>query len=495
MNDALLLTLVTCDLGVDDRARVACVSRAWRTAERDTVVLHTLKTGANCSTLTDDALAALCARAGPVLRELDLSNLVPDERGQNKVTPGGLVAALRAGGCVAVRHVRLPLWVHEYGYAWHWAFTAEQATDLGEACPALERVEGGAVQGGFMEALLAVNAVPFDAVVCVVDYSTDGERVIDFASDNDSDIDSENDSEEVIALAARGLSEHLRRPECLLQSVSVVGARVDDACVGVIADALCVNTSVRHLNFKGAKTGSQVGEEGSAHLARMLRINNSITSLDLTLLNEAPLDDVFDSIAYSNKVNNVRLARLVLDDVELSTEAMSALKEMLRDKDCGLEFLSMKDWSYSFDMSEDFGASLGANTSLVRLNLSGNHIFFEETEHIGAFLFANTTLRALDLSDNFLGRDCVTEEDFRYLARGLRHNTGLTALSLRNNSINYNGVRRIAKALASNTTLRALDFRGNDTSHHASQAFAQCIRRRRAPLRVVLTEDDLIDEE
>ena len=486
MDQVLLLTLRTCNVGVDDRARVAAVCRAWRNAERDTVVLHTLKTGANCSTLTDDALAALCAQAGPVLRELDLSNLVPDKRGQNKVTPGGLVAALRAGGCVSVRHVRLPAWVLEYGYALHWAFTVKQATELGRVCPVLERVEGGAVVGSFLQAVHAVNALPFDAVMGRTEYSMDG----------DSDSDSERQdmlSEEDTALAAQGLADNLRRPDCLLRSVSMVGLVVDDECVEVIADALCVNTSVWHLKIEGTKTGSEVGDEGSAHLARMLRINASITSLDLSLLKEAPLDDVFDSICHSNSVNTVRLARLVLDHVELSRDAKVALGEMLRDQHCGLEFLSMKDCS--LDMSEDFGASLGANTSLVRLNLSGNHIFFEETEHIGAFLFANTTLRALDLSDNFLGRDCETEEDFRYLARGLRHNTGLTALSLRNNSINYNGVRRIAKALASNTTLRALDFRGNDTSHHASQAFAQCIRRRRAPLRVVLTEDDLFDEE
>ena len=91
MTDALLLTLLTCDVGLDDRARLACVSREWRTATGCPEVLHTIKAGPNCNTLTDDALAVLCAKAGPVLRELDLSSLVTGELGESKVTPAGVV--------------------------------------------------------------------------------------------------------------------------------------------------------------------------------------------------------------------------------------------------------------------------------------------------------------------------------------------------------------------------------------------------------------------
>lgn len=116
---ACVLSRVLPALPPDSRARAACVRRAWRTAAADPAAWAELDFRSCAgrlpnwrplllpvpqpyppSLVVDKTLAALCARAGAALRTLRCDTDVC-----GGVTVEGILAALRGGGCVGVRHL------------------------------------------------------------------------------------------------------------------------------------------------------------------------------------------------------------------------------------------------------------------------------------------------------------------------------------------------------------------------------------------------------
>ena len=119
---------------MDDRARAACVCSAWRDATHNPLLLRTVHFDAGCAAkLSDAALARLCAHAGASLHELCLESCT-------RITPSGLLTALRDGRCSGVKRVVLNTAAVKTSPGWGSSgpvLNAAQARQLAVACPAL----------------------------------------------------------------------------------------------------------------------------------------------------------------------------------------------------------------------------------------------------------------------------------------------------------------------------------------------------------------------
>jgi len=112
----------------DVRARAACVCRVWRDAAADPALFATLCFFGCTATLSDEALARLCARAGAALREVRL-----DAPSCKRVTADGAIQALRQGGCGGVQRVALRTSEGIPGMCTHISVSAAQAQQLAAA--------------------------------------------------------------------------------------------------------------------------------------------------------------------------------------------------------------------------------------------------------------------------------------------------------------------------------------------------------------------------
>ena len=128
---AQVLSLLLPLLPLDDRARAACVCRAWRAAAAHPALWKELSFERCAADVDDTTLAALCARGGAALRTLSV-----DAGACERVTGAGIMAALLGGGCTGVRRLSTQLY-SPWDEAGH-TLNAEQVQQLAAACPLLQ---------------------------------------------------------------------------------------------------------------------------------------------------------------------------------------------------------------------------------------------------------------------------------------------------------------------------------------------------------------------
>eukprot|EP01033_Poteriospumella_lacustris_P016510 gene16510-11807_t len=120
----------------------------------------------------------------------------------------------------------------------------------------------------------------------------------------------------------------------------------------------------------------------------------------------------------------------------------------------------------------EVASALEANTTLTTLHLSNNFIGATGApEATSLLLRGNTTLKTLDLSGNLIGAVGA-----KALASALRGNTTLTSLDLDGNGIGDEGAMEIASALRGNTTLTTLNLGGNRIGAVCASKVASALR-------------------
>ena len=303
----------------DSRARAACVCRAWRAATAHPALWHELDFGGCAARVHDQALEALCVRAGAALLTLKLDAAVC-----SRLTPAGVLAALRYGGCAGLRRLDTP-------HLRDFTFTVSQVQRLAAACPLLQRT-ACSVRCRLLDVADATAALPGPLRLCAEPGRCQAQ--ISAWSDSDSEAD------------LTQLADCLRGNAALTE-LKLIGAKVGPVGVVQLVHSLRVNTTLYSL----ALMQSCIGDVGATQLAECLRFNTTLTTLDLCL-NQISFDGA-TQLAESLRVNTA-LTTLDLNSNGISAEGATQLAECLR-----------------------------VNTALTSLNLNSNGISAEGATQIG----------------------------------------------------------------------------------------------------------------
>ena len=482
-------------LHLDERARAACVCRAWRDALAKPTLWAHLDFARCCASVDDAALARLCARAGAALLELRL------DRGPHvRVTAAGLLAALRDGGCVGLQRIWAPLERRDRKGlpTGRWELTPDAAKDLAAVCPRLERVEcavgcrgrGGvdaAVAFGQLEAPLRLPG-PLTLIVSGGQDSPDKDEMYDLLQHNVAALELENQT--VGNNGAAWLGTALR-DNTTLTSLRLWSNRIFDEGAAALGEALRGNVTLSSLNFDG----NSIGDAGTVSLAEALRVNTSLTSLKLSFEDGGAAGAAALAEALRH---NATLTSLHLSWCSDSGPGAAAIGEALR-LNAKLKSLILRSSSIGVEGAAALAKALQANVTLTSLNLEGSCIGDEGAIALGKALCVNATLLSLFLGYNNIGaagaaslaealrtnvtlswleltRNCISNVGASFLAEALRMNSTLTMLELSRNFIGPEGAAALAAALRSNATLSYLSLRSNCLGATGAASMALALR-------------------
>ena len=186
-----------------------------------------------------------------------------------------------------------------------------------------------------------------------------------------------------------------------------------------------------------------IGPSGALSLARVFRLNRTLTSLDLTY----------------NKIADSGAATL--------GEALQS--------NCCLNQLYLCGNAIGDFGAACLGKGLNSNHTLTRLCLTENVIGDQGAEALGNGLRSNGKLTHLDLQSNHIGVLGATA-----FAKALEFTgTQLSFLDMSLNNIGASGARALAKALESNTSLRGLNCGCNAIGTSGASFFAKALRSNR----------------
>ena len=200
-----------------------------------------------------------------------------------------------------------------------------------------------------------------------------------------------------------------------LQGLNLQYESIGETYVGLLAEALKVNSTLTVLNLRF----NNIGDQGATGLAEALKVNSTLTVLSLDG------NDIGDQgatgLAEALKVNST-LTVLSLDGNDIGDQGATGLAEALK-----------------------------VNSTLTGLNLRLNNIGDQGATGLAEALKVNSTLTGLNLRGNDIGGQGATG-----LAEALKVNSTLTVLNLHSNGIGDQGATGLAEALKVNSTLTDL---------------------------------------
>ena len=211
-----------------------------------------------------------------------------------------------------------------------------------------------------------------------------------------------------------------------------------------LAESQSVQAMELSHGFEGNK--NNIGSTGVVSIFRSLEHNTSLEELDLS--------------------GNSQLAEGDSEAVGCAIERMVNVNRTLKvlnlcNNYCGIDTLVVTHTA----------AGLAHNASLVELNIGWNStITSEGWVHLFKAVCNNTSLKKLDISGNKLG-----VEGSVALAEMLSCNKSLTELNLELCGIPEGGLREIARGLLQNTSLKKLDISFNKLGMEESVALAEML--------------------
>ena len=282
----------------------------------------------------------------------------------------------------------------------------------------------------------------------------------------------------------------------------------------IIAEALCMNTTIETLNLSNIKLVESRGQE----IVVALRNNKTITSLDLGCNNldaskwegewnnlDEDIDEVYDKygvyasieeyvIAIANMIKeNTTIVKLNLESNCLGEYGIHELANALRVN------TTITNLNLSKNNLEEYGTqkiadALYMNTTITKLNLSSNWLGENGALIIAEALLVNTTLRSLNLSHNYLRRNGFRSEiGIIAIANALCKNKSITELDLEHNKIGLNGAQELSKALYVNDTLKILNLENNKIREESACEIAKALYVNKT-LKVLNLSDNKLDK-
>ena len=231
-----------------------------------------------------------------------------------------------------------------------------------------------------------------------------------------------------------------------LEHVDLSDCRIGPAGAQHLAQALCVNTSVKTLKLSVNPLGDE--NEGAKTLAEILggnradssgTVNTTLEYIDLSVCRIGPAGAqcLAQALRVNTSVKTLKLLNNPLDD-----EGANALAEMLG--------------GYG---SKNSGT---VNTTLEYIDLSVCRIGPAGAQCLAQALRVNTSVKTLKLLNNPLddeGAKALAELLGGYGSKNSGTvNTTLEHIDLRNCSIGHDGAQRLAQALCVNTSVKTLKF-------------------------------------
>ncbi len=253
------------------------------------------------------------------------------------------------------------------------------------------------------------------------------------------------------------LLEEMLRENRTLQELDLSDSSIVDSVLVYVVKGLRHNTGLVKLSLPGCSVSGK--EYLDTLLEEMLRENRTLQELDLSDISIA--DSVLGYVVKGLR-HNTGLVKLSLPGYSVSGKEYlgTLLEEMLR-VNRTLQELDLSNNLIDASALSCIAKGLRHNTGLVKLSLPGCSV--SVTEDNGTLLVEmlkeNRTLQELDLSHN-----CIGDNGLGYIAKGLRHNTGLVKLSLRVHSANVTKdiAPLLEEMLKANSTLEELDLSDNN---------------------------------
>ena len=208
------------------------------------------------------------------------------------------------------------------------------------------------------------------------------------------------------------------------------------------------NTTLVYLNL--SLTGLTATEDTTQALGEMLRVNKTLAHLNLSH-NENLAECVFVSLQHNTTLVNLNLSNAGITTTQALGKLLRVNKTVTHLNLSNNEKLGAGPIFLSLQHNTTF--------KLVDLNLSRTGITAMEdtTRALGEMLRVNKTLTHLDLSNN----EKLADLGARCIFLNLQHNTTLVDLNLSCTGITYQGAEYIAQAFKCNHCLEILDISGN----------------------------------
>ena len=462
----------------DLRARAACVCRAWRAATAHPTLREELDFRRCVAPINDATLASLCVRAGTALRTLYL-----DSDACEFVSAAGMLAALRGGGCTGVLRLSTQIPDDELFSWFHYRLVvldAPTVQQLAAACPMLQHATC-AVRCNLSEAAAVLTALPGPlALFCEGESEVGLTQVIECLRLKTTKLQSLLLYRSKIgAMGASRLADCLR-VNSTLTGLDLFSCRIGDAGATQLADCLRVNTALRSLELQG----NGIGDEGATTLADSLRVNTSLKSLNLSWnsIGDAGATQLAECLRINDTLTRLNLMAPA-DGIGL--EGMTQLAACLR---VNATLTSLELGGYNIDTAPlmKFSECLQIDTKLKTLTLRIRSVA-GLTQHL-EFLRMNTTLTSLNLYGNWFCGAAATQ-----LVVYLRTTATLKSLKLVCTSIGAVGAAQLAECLQVNTSLTSMDLSSNNLGAAGATHLAACLRVNATLTRLNLSGNNIGD--
>lgn len=215
-----------------------------------------------------------------------------------------------------------------------------------------------------------------------------------------------------------------------------------------IINAIKINTNAKINTL--SLTNIRMGETGDIEMAELLKINSSITSLDLS-----GCDFYYNyaqHIMESLKINNT-LKRLNLRGINIHDKGIINIIDMLK-SNCSITYLNLGSIVIGYELINEILKTVQTSKNIKILYLNDNNSDINNytdnvTDEIVNTIISNDSLKFLDLSKNNLRYDSIIK-----IAESLSKNECLTTVDLSDNlSLSDNETKNIIKALQNNFSL------------------------------------------
>lgn len=211
-----------------------------------------------------------------------------------------------------------------------------------------------------------------------------------------------------------------------------------------LCESLQFNTSVTYLQIN-----NRLELEDIEHISKLIKINKSITRLDL---GHNPMIGTQKGMMYLSTALkiNTSITQLHLNHNAYTVEATKSLMKVI-EFSSNIKILFLKN-SLGIECIKYLSTSL-RNCHITQLDLRDNHFGETGAKYISSCLAINKSITHLRIGSNNIG-----DKGTKYLSNSLKNNTTITYLDYGENQIGEEGRKLIAEVLSINTTIRQIMF-------------------------------------
>ena len=241
----------------------------------------------------------------------------------------------------------------------------------------------------------------------------------------------------------------------ILQKLDISDNEISDDGAAALSKYLESSTSLRELDI----SWNDITYKGANTIAEALKNNKTLQKLDIS--GNKIFDDVIITFSECLK-NNITLMELSMSKTNITIKGTCALQV-----NSTLKKLDISGNEICDNGAIALSKYLECSTSLRELDVSGNNITYKGANAIAEALKGNKTLQKLDISGNRISDDVIIT-----FSESLKYNTTLMELSISRTNITTKG----NCVLQINSTLKKLDISDNDICDDGAITLSECLK-------------------